>query len=74
MSRSTSSEPIERGWDEPWYRVRMADFQASLFSAISPRFRPYRHQMTAAHYRAERTVRFVVWDQVTGAAGLPATA
>ncbi|MFJ3229257.1 hypothetical protein ACIPJS_38745 [Streptomyces sp. NPDC086783] len=30
MSHSTSSEPIERGWDESWYRVRMADFQASF--------------------------------------------
>ncbi|GAB2331269.1 hypothetical protein [Streptomyces variabilis] len=30
MSRSTSSEPIERGWDEPWYRVRMEDFEASF--------------------------------------------
>ncbi|MGW5732934.1 MULTISPECIES: hypothetical protein [Streptomyces] len=30
MSRSTSSEPIERGWDEPWYRVRMEGFEASF--------------------------------------------
>ncbi|WP_395361953.1 hypothetical protein ACHGLA_19955 [Streptomyces sp. YH02] len=30
MSHSTSSEPIERGWDEPGYRVRMEDFQASF--------------------------------------------
>ncbi|MEU6980771.1 hypothetical protein [Streptomyces sp. NPDC046371] len=30
MSPSTSSEPIERGWDEPWYRVRMENFQASF--------------------------------------------
>ncbi|MEU4144680.1 hypothetical protein [Streptomyces parvulus] len=30
MSRSTSPEPIERGWDEPWYGVRMEDFQASF--------------------------------------------
>ncbi|WP_024759774.1 hypothetical protein [Streptomyces exfoliatus] len=30
MSHSTSSEPIERGWDEPWYRIRMADFHASF--------------------------------------------
>ena len=28
MSHSTSSEPIERGWDEPWYRVRMEGFEA----------------------------------------------
>ncbi|MFJ4868603.1 hypothetical protein [Streptomyces sp. NPDC088757] len=30
MSHSTSSVPIERGWDEPWYRVRMEDFQVSF--------------------------------------------
>ena len=30
MSPSTSSEATERGWDEPWYRVRMEDFQASF--------------------------------------------
>ncbi|MFF8975075.1 hypothetical protein [Streptomyces sp. NPDC014995] len=30
MSPSTSSEPIKRGWDEPWYRVRTEDFQASF--------------------------------------------
>ncbi len=30
MSHSASPEPIERGWDEPWYRVRMEDFQASF--------------------------------------------
>ncbi|MFE5243888.1 MULTISPECIES: hypothetical protein [unclassified Streptomyces] len=30
MSRSTSSEPVERGWDEPWYRVRTGGFQASF--------------------------------------------
>ncbi|MEU3976724.1 MULTISPECIES: hypothetical protein [Streptomyces] len=30
MSRSTLSEPIERGWDEPWYRVRTENFQASF--------------------------------------------
>ncbi|MEU2679028.1 hypothetical protein ABZ638_19305 [Streptomyces sp. NPDC007107] len=30
MSRSTGSEPVERGWDEPWYRVRTEDFEASF--------------------------------------------
>ncbi|MYS71025.1 hypothetical protein GTY88_11375, partial [Streptomyces sp. SID5926] len=29
-TRSTWSEPIERGWDEPWYRVRMKGFEASF--------------------------------------------
>jgi putative transposase len=43
-------------------------------SGISPHFRPNRHRMTAAHYRAGMTVRFVVRDQVTGVAGPPAAA
>ncbi|MFI6449091.1 IS6 family transposase [Kitasatospora sp. NPDC050543] len=43
----------------------------SAFSGISPHFRPRRHLMTAPQYRLEMTVRFVVWDQITGAAGLP---
>ncbi|MER6218882.1 hypothetical protein [Streptomyces sp. NPDC001674] len=30
MSDSTLSEPVERGWDEPWYRVRMEGFEASF--------------------------------------------
>lgn len=30
MSPSRWSEPVERGWDEPWYRVRMEDFEASF--------------------------------------------
>jgi transposase-like protein len=46
----------------------------SAFSGISPHFRPRRHLMTAVHYRAEMTVRFALWDQVTGVTGLPAAA
>ncbi|MEE1766989.1 IS6 family transposase [Streptomyces sp. JV185] len=46
----------------------------SAFSGISPRFRPRRHLMTAAHYRAEMTTRFTIWDQITGAASRPTTA
>lgn len=30
MSHSTSSEPIEREWDGPWYRVRSEGFEASF--------------------------------------------
>ncbi|WP_406723667.1 IS6 family transposase [Streptomyces sp. GD-15H] len=40
----------------------------SAFSGISPHFRPRRHRMTAPNYRAEMTVRFAVWEQVTGVA------
>ncbi|MER5618451.1 IS6 family transposase [Streptomyces sp. NPDC002215] len=46
----------------------------SAFSGISPHFRPHRHLMTASDHRAEMTVRFVIWDQITGAAGRPTTA
>ena len=46
----------------------------SAFSGISPHFRPRRHLMTAADYRAEMTVRFAIWDQITGAAALPTAA
>ncbi|MFF3896192.1 IS6 family transposase [Streptomyces sp. NPDC001812] len=45
----------------------------SAFSGISPHFRPRRHLMTASGYRAEMTVRFAIWDQITGA-GRPTTA
>lgn len=30
--------------------------------------------MTATDYRAEMTICFAIWDQVTGVAGLPAVA
>ncbi|WP_331750538.1 MULTISPECIES: IS6 family transposase [unclassified Streptomyces] len=46
----------------------------SAFSGISPHFRPRRHLMTAAHHRAEMTIRFAIWDQITGATTLPAAA
>ncbi|MGW8882804.1 DDE-type integrase/transposase/recombinase, partial [Streptomyces mirabilis] len=46
----------------------------SAFSGISPHFRPRRHLMAAPHYRAEMTVRFTTWEQITGTAGLPTTA
>ncbi|MFJ9359366.1 IS6 family transposase [Streptomyces mirabilis] len=45
----------------------------SAFSGISPHFRPQRHLMTAPDHRAEMTIRFAIWDQITGAAGRPTT-
>ncbi|WP_443080228.1 IS6 family transposase [Streptomyces sp. P9-A2] len=39
----------------------------AAFSGISPHFRPRRHRMTAPAHRTEMTVRFVIWDQITGA-------
>ncbi|MFE2610675.1 IS6 family transposase [Streptomyces mirabilis] len=45
----------------------------SAFSGISPHFRPHRHLMSAPDHRAEMTIRFAIWDQITGAADQPAT-
>jgi putative transposase len=46
----------------------------SAFSGISPHFRPHRHLMTAFDHRAEMTIRFAIWDQITGTANRPAMA
>ncbi|WP_405638629.1 IS6 family transposase [Streptomyces sp. NBC_00019] len=46
----------------------------SAFSGISPHFRPRRHLMPAHDYRAEMTVRFTIWEQITGVAGLATAA
>ncbi|GGJ48717.1 hypothetical protein GCM10010121_069860 [Streptomyces brasiliensis] len=46
----------------------------SAFSGISPHFRPRRHLMPAHDYRAEMTVRFAIWDQVTGGTSRPTVA
>ena len=46
----------------------------AAFSRISPHFRPRRHLMAASEYRAEMTVRFAIWDRITGATTLPTTA
>ncbi|MFI2511578.1 IS6 family transposase [Streptomyces sp. NPDC018972] len=46
----------------------------AAFSGIPPHFRPRRHLMTAPGYRAETTLRFAIWDQITRAAGQPAKA
>ncbi|MFJ1701290.1 IS6 family transposase [Streptomyces sp. NPDC088252] len=46
----------------------------SAFNGISPHFRPHRHLMAASDHRAEMTVRFAIWDQITQAASWPTTA
>jgi putative transposase len=46
----------------------------SAFSGISPHFRPRRHLLTANEHRLEMTVRFTIWDHVTGTARLSAIA
>lgn len=43
----------------------------SVFSQISPHFRPRRHRMTAPDYRTEMQHRFTIWNRVTGATALP---
>ncbi|WP_280703092.1 IS6 family transposase [Kitasatospora sp. GP82] len=46
----------------------------AAFSGISPHFRPRRHLMTGPDYRAEMIIRFAIWEQITGTAGLPTAA
>ena len=46
----------------------------AAFSRISPHFRPRRHLMAASEYRAEMTIRFALWDRITGTTTLPTTA
>ncbi|MFE2093391.1 IS6 family transposase [Streptomyces sp. NPDC059460] len=46
----------------------------SAFSGISPHLRPRRHLMTAHDYRAEMTIRFAIWEHITGTTGQPTTA
>ena len=43
----------------------------SVFSAISPHFRPRRHRLTAPQYRGQMTDRFTTWNEIIG---LPAAA
>ncbi|WP_009480574.1 IS6 family transposase [Rhodococcus sp. JVH1] len=40
----------------------------SAFSGISPHFRPRRHLLSAAGWRAEMTDRFAAWQDATGTA------
>ncbi len=46
----------------------------SASSGISPHFRPHRHLMPAHDYRAEMTVRFAIWEHITGLARLATAA
>ncbi len=40
----------------------------SMFSRLSPHFRPRRHRLTATAYQHEMDTRFTTWNQVTGLA------
>jgi putative transposase len=42
-----------------------------VFSAVSPHFRPRRHLLTAPDYRAEMTIRFTIWNKITGVPAAP---
>ena len=53
---------------------RSAQKFLAAFSQISAHFRPRRHLMAASEYRAEMTVRFAIWDRITGVTTLPPTA
>ncbi|MGW1086259.1 IS6 family transposase, partial [Streptomyces sp. NPDC002596] len=46
----------------------------AAFSRISPHFRPRRHLMSAAEYRAKMTVRFTISNRITGTTALPTAA
>ncbi|MFF3787659.1 IS6 family transposase [Streptomyces sp. NPDC001933] len=46
----------------------------SAFSGISPHFRTRRHLMTASEHRAEMTIRFTTWEQITGVTSRPTAA
>ncbi|MDO0929896.1 IS6 family transposase [Streptomyces sp. TG1A-8] len=46
----------------------------SAFNGIPPHFRPRRHLMPATAHRTEMSIRFAIWDQITGAADQPTTA
>ncbi|MCX4784593.1 IS6 family transposase [Streptomyces sp. NBC_01264] len=46
----------------------------AAFTGISPHFRTGRHLMAARRHRLEMTVRFTIWDQITGAAAMPSAA
>ncbi|MGW1762027.1 IS6 family transposase [Streptomyces mirabilis] len=46
----------------------------SAFSGISPHFRPRHHLLTTTQQRLEMTLRFTLWDHITGTADRPTPA
>ncbi|CAM5701960.1 IS6 family transposase ISRH1 [Streptomyces alboniger] len=63
-------EPAKQGFRS----VSGAQRFLSAFSGTSPHFRPRRHLTPAHDYRADMTVRFAIWEQNTGVAGLATAA
>lgn len=65
-NRAENSPQATRTRYEGFRSTGAAQRFLSAFSGISPHFRPRRHLMTAPGYRVEMTIRFAIWDQVTG--------
>lgn len=64
-NRSDNSHQPTRQRERAGFRsVGGAQRFLSTFSGISPRFRPPPEDRT--HYRAEMTIRFTIWEQITG--------
>jgi putative transposase len=53
---------------------RRAQRFLSVFSQISPYFRPRRHLLTATGYRTEMHYRFETWNEITGTTAMSTTA
>ncbi|MFE2091503.1 IS6 family transposase [Streptomyces sp. NPDC059460] len=68
--RTRQRERAMKGFRSPGATQRFL----AAFSRISPHFRPRRHLMSAADYRAEMTVRFTISNRITGATALPIAA
>ena len=64
----TSHQPTrQRERATKWFTSpRRAQRFLSVFSRISPHFRPRRHLLSATGWRHEMADRFTVWNQITG--------
>ncbi|MEV6957459.1 DUF4158 domain-containing protein [Streptomyces sp. NPDC051183] len=47
---------------------------AAIFEAVQTKDNPADLIMTASRHRLEMTIRFTIWNHITGSTGLPATA
>jgi putative transposase len=59
---SRQRERAMKGFTSPGHAQRFL----SVFSGISPHFRPRRHRLSAAQYRHEMRIRFTTWNEVVG--------
>jgi putative transposase len=68
-NRAENSHQPTRQRERPMRRFKSAGQAQRFLSAFGPiqgHFRPRRHRLSAADYRAERQRRFLVWAEVTG--------